>query len=163
MPLFGGDPRILAVEVILEINKWYDALCVPILIFNQIHYLGYMDNAVVGFLQIVFEVLRILFVSSYKKANIPNFMLFLIITMPFVIAFDCVWLAAIRRASAMVKTILIGYLIQHILEFILGAIFSYRFHKYQDGFYQFSRMRLNINNIQDEEQSEAQNDNSKKS
>ncbi|EAY19328.1 hypothetical protein TVAG_452420 [Trichomonas vaginalis G3] len=155
MPLFGGDPRLLAIEVILQFNRWYDVLCVPILIFHQMNMLSYMDGTVVGFIQIFFEVARVLFISSYKKANIPNFILFLIITLPFVLAFDFVWMFAIKRVGPLIQSILIGYIIQHLLEIILGLAFSYKFHKYQNGFYQFSRVRLAINdNLNDDKQSE---------
>lgn len=142
MPLFGGDPRVLPIEIVYEFNKWYDVIAFPLLIIHLINFSSDPANIIIGIVLVIFEFFRILLVRSHKKANIPLFVAFYILTFVPVLIFDFVWLVPVNSKSSLINIVLYGYIIQHIIQLIVGVISYVKFSKYQTGFYEFSKGKL---------------------
>ena len=143
MPLFGGDPRLLPIELILQINKLYDILCLPLMLINQLNNMGDMNSTIVGFILMIFELVRILLVGSHQKSNIPNFVGFLILSFIPPLVMEFVYLLAIKNTSPFIKSILIGFIILDILEIAVGVIAYLRLSKYLNDFFQFAKVKMN--------------------
>ena len=142
MPLFGGDPRYAPIQIILETNIWYDILCLPILFIFQLKRYNNQDSNIISFVYFFCEIFRILLVWSHRKANIPVFVAFFIVTFIPVLVLDFVWYFEFPNRTPLDKSLMVGNIVLHILEIGCGIV-SYRgFSRYQNGFYQFSRRRL---------------------
>jgi hypothetical protein len=141
MPLFGGDPRLVTIELIMEINLWYDVLCIPILFFNQLNKLEDIGSTIVGFIQMAFETLRIFLVKSHQKSNLPNFVAYLILSFIPTLIFEFIWLVFLKNVGAFVKTIMVGLIILQLLQLILCVIPYKRLSNYLNRFYEFAKAK----------------------
>ena len=143
MPLFGGDPRLLPIELLLEVNKWYDVITLPVIFCHQLNKFNQVDTMIVGFIWFVFELFRIFLVTSHRKSNVPIFVGYLILSFAPTFILEIVWAFILRRTGAFIKSVLIGYLIQHILQIIVGIIAYIKLSNYLNGFYEFAKVKVN--------------------
>ena len=143
MPLFGGDPRILPIEIMLQFNLWYDVLTLPVIFCHQLNNFSQTDTVIIGFIWFVFELFRILQVRSHFHSNIPIYVGYLILSFVPTFIFEIVWAFILGRAGALIKSILIGYVILHLLEIIVGIIGYLKLSNYLNGFYEFAKYKVN--------------------
>ena len=145
MPLFGGDPRYFPIQIILETNIWYDIITLPLLFIYQLKRFSNQDSTIISFVFLFSETFRIFLVWSHRKANIPVFVAFFIVTFIPVLVFDIVWYIELPGRTAFDKSIMFGFIIIHLIELTCGFISYKGFSRYQNGFYQFSKNQINEN------------------
>ena len=143
MPLFGGDPRLLPIELILQVNKWYDIVTLPVIFCHQINNFGRTDHLIVGFLWFVFELFRILLVNSHFRSKIPIFVGYLMLCFVPTFILEIVWSLILSGAGAFIKAALTGFMVFHLLEIIVGTIAYLKLSNYLNGFFEFAKVKAN--------------------
>lgn len=136
--LFGGDPRFIYAEILLQMNKWYDIIMIPILIMLQLNRMDDSDSLIVVIIFLLGEIIRMGLSTSHKGGLIPILVAFIIITFIPVLVIDFIWVFGIRSRTPFDIICMTIYILFHLLELLCTAFACVNFSRYQDGYYQFS-------------------------
>ena len=149
MRLFGGDPRSVYFNTLLQINKWYVLLL--IVLFTLTYPIRTADKTF-GITYLLFscvEIGRIFLMQSYKKGSVQYFIAFLIITVIPMLVLDFLWMYLVETRSEFDFVMMIGMFLIHILEVLWGSYLMRSLSKYQTRFYRFQYAYNNLDRLQD--------------
>lgn len=139
MLLFGGDPRIVFLKVILEINKFYVIIIFSVFLCLL---LTRINDQTFIFTFVVFsfvEFFRLILVSGYNRGNIPIFLVFMILTAIPLLVLDFLWIFYVETRTGFDYIAISSTIIFHVIElFVLSIYQCYRFTQYQSSFFKFS-------------------------
>jgi hypothetical protein len=138
MRIFGGDPRFVHLEILLQFNIWYDVIMLPMMFFAQLTRLR-MDAMLILVPFILFEIVRITLHKAHKTGDIPLYVAFLMLTVLPMLVLDILWLVAIRNATGLDSSAMVGFAVLHVLQLAFCTNVYRTFKAYQGGFYQFAR------------------------
>jgi hypothetical protein len=145
MQPFGGDPRIVSLKILIELNKWYFLiiLCMFIcLIPVRSQDITFM---LMFFLFAFVEIVRLILSRSYDAGEIPMFTAFIVITLVPLLVIDLLWLFFVRTRTGFDYAAMSGMIIFHIVEFVVfGFPQLVRLARYQNSFFQFQYAYQNI-------------------
>ena len=155
MQLFGGDPRIVFLKIVLEINKIYVGILITI--FLCLLLLRTSDETFV-FTFIVFaivELFRLGLSMGYTRGSVPLFFVFMILTAIPLLVLDFLWIFYVETRTGFDYVVMSGMTILHIVElFVLSIIQCIQFSKYQSSFFRFQygyrNVDTKINNDEDD-------------
>jgi hypothetical protein len=139
MKIFGGDPRSIHLEILFQINVWYDVLVLPLLVMHQILKLDRMEGLLILIPFIFFEVIRINLNVAHRTGDIPLYVGFLMLTVIPLFVLDLIWIAVSPSRTGLDIIIMIGYLVQYLIQLSFCTTIYRAFKAYQVGFYQFAR------------------------
>ena len=139
--LFGGDPRFIYAEILISMNKWYDAIIIPMIAILQTNRMDDQDSLIVILIFLVGEIIRLLLASGHRKGFIPTLVAYIIITVIPVLAIDFIWIFGVASRTPFDIISMSIYIVFHVLEIICSAYACFKFSRYQDGYYQFSYIK----------------------
>ncbi|KAK8890940.1 hypothetical protein M9Y10_028140 [Tritrichomonas musculus] len=139
MLLFGGDPRIVYLKILLEINKLY--VIILFFVFLCLLLLRTSDQTFI-FTFIVFSIVeffRLILASGYNHGNIPLFFVFMILTAIPLLFLDFLWVFYVKTRTGFDCIVIACTTLFHVVElFVLSIYQCVRFTQYQNSFFQFS-------------------------
>ena len=139
MLLFGGDPRIVYLKVLLEINKFY--VTILFFVFLCLLTMRTHDQTFL-FTFIVFsfvEFFRLILAHGYNKGNIPLFLVFMILTAIPLLVLDFLWIFYVETRTGFDYVAIASTAIFHVIElFVLSINQCIQFTQYQSSFFQFT-------------------------
>jgi hypothetical protein len=139
MPIFGGDPRFVHLEILLHTNIWYDVMVLPLFVLLQLQHSSEAESMLIMIPFILFELIRISLHAAHRKGDIPLYVAFLMLTVAPLFILDILWIGASPTATGLDIAAMVGYLVQHFLQLAFCTSVYRNFKAYQGGFYQFAR------------------------
>ena len=139
--LFGGDPRFIYAEILIAMNKWYDAIVIPLIVILQTNRMDDSDSLIVILIFLLGEIIRLYLASGHRRGFIPTLVAYIILTVIPVLAIDFIWLFGVKSRTAFDIISMSIYIVFHVLELICSAYACLKFSRYQDGYYQFSYIK----------------------
>jgi hypothetical protein len=139
MGLFGGDPRLVHLEILFKMNVWYDIVMIPTLFIAQMKRFASSDALLIAMIFMVFEVIRISLHKSHWKGDIPVYVAFILLTIIPTVVLAVLWLLILPGRTAFDMMVMIGYVIMLLVELFHCVAVYKRLKFYQDGFFQFAR------------------------
>lgn len=154
MQLFGGDPRIIFLKMLLEINKYYTIIMITIFICLLLLRITDQTFVFTFFVFAIVEIFRLALGIGFTRGNVPLFFVFMILTAVPLIVLDFLWLFYVDSRTGFDYVLISGILIQHFSElFFLSILQCVKFSRYQNSFYKFQYGYKDINISMDESQS----------
>jgi hypothetical protein len=139
MRILGGDPRFVHLEILFQINIWYDVIMLPLFLLVQLQRSSEAEGMLIMIPFIVFELIRVSLHSAHRKGDIPLYVALLMLTVAPMFILDILWIAISPSSTGLDIATMIGYLVQHFLQLTFCTRVYKSFKAYQGGFYQFAR------------------------
>jgi hypothetical protein len=139
MKIFGGDPRFVHLEILFQINIWYDVIMLPILLVHQLRNANRFEGMLILIPFIFFEIIRISLNKAHRMGDIPLYVGFLMLTVVPMVVLDLIWAIASPTRTGLDVVTMVGFLVQHFLQLTFCTNVYRTFKAYQGGFYQFAR------------------------
>ena len=137
MQLFGGDPRLVYVETILSINKYYSILV--ILLFLCLVPTRTSDEKFIAMYVLfsVLEIIRMALFTQYRSGNVQFFIIFIVLTLIPTIVIDILWMFFVDSRTAFDYIAMSAMAIIHFCALIGGIIGVIKLNNYSTRFYRF--------------------------
>ena len=138
MQLFGGDPRIVFLKIMLDANKWYAVIIIVMFLLLCLRRSDDKTFLLIYIMFAVVEIIRLLLSISFVSGEVSVFTAFLVITAIPLIVLDFIWLFFVETRTGFDYVTISGMIVFHILElFALGILQLIQLSKYQSSFFRF--------------------------
>lgn len=138
MQLFGGDPRIVFMKIMMDINKWYAMLIIILFLFLALKRSSDKTFVLIYIMFAVVEIMRLLLGGSLVSGNASIFTAFLVITAMPLIVIDFLWLFFVESINGLDYVAITGMIIFHVVELVGFGIYQLiQLSKYQTSYFTF--------------------------
>lgn len=138
MQLFGGDPRLVFLKIMLDANKWYATIIITMFLLLCLRRSSDKTFLLIYIMFAIVEIIRLLLSGSYIHGEVSVFTAFLVITAIPLIVLDFIWLFFVQTRTGFDYVTIAAMIVFHVLElFVLGIIQLIQLSKYQSSFFRF--------------------------
>lgn len=136
--LFGGDPRIVFMKIMMDINEWYAMLIIILFLFLALRRSGDKTFLLIYIMFAVVEIIRLMLGRSLVNSEVSRFTAFLVITAMPLIVIDFLWLFFVESINGFDYVAVTGMIIFHVVELVGFGIYQLiQLSKYQSSFFTF--------------------------
>lgn len=155
MQLFGGDPRLVFLKIMIDANKWYATIIIVMFLLLCLRRSDDKTFLLIYILFAVVEIIRLLLSISHMTGEVSVFTAFLVVTAIPLIVLDFVWLFFVETRTGFDYVTISGMIVFHILElFALGILQLIQLSKYQSSYFRFQYGYRSIGKAEEESEVE---------
>ena len=135
---FGGDPRIVFMKIMMDINKWYAMLIIVLFLFLALKRSSDKTFLLIYIMFAVVEIIRLILGRNLVSGDVATFTAFLVITAMPLIVIDFLWLFFVESINGFDYVSITGMIIFHVVELVGFGIYQLiQLSKYQTSFFTF--------------------------